>query len=132
MGSHLRNSILVRFSQNFINEIWGRIWGRRFKCNLSIPPPFIEKIAGGSIPINQGGRDYHVKLHFHLRPPLPHCFKEPLQPSALITGKLQQEFFLVTSMSDMPDIAGEAVSVRSCQLKSLRRPVYLLFIQNIK
>jgi hypothetical protein len=49
-----------------------RIWGRWFKCNLSNPPPFIEKIAGGSIPINQGGCDYHVKLHFHLRPPLLH------------------------------------------------------------
>jgi hypothetical protein len=48
------------------SHIW-RIWERWFKCNLSIPPPFIEKIAGGSIPINQGGRDYHVKLHFHLR-----------------------------------------------------------------
>jgi len=55
----------------------GIIWGRWFKCNLSIPPPFIEKIAGSSIPINQGGRDYHVKLHFHLRPPLftaRHCW----------------------------------------------------------
>jgi len=51
------------------SHIW-RIWGRWFKCNLSIPPPFIEKIAGGSIPINQGGRDYHVKLHFHPRSPL--------------------------------------------------------------
>jgi hypothetical protein len=62
------------FHQILKTEMGKQKWkngGRWFKCNLSIPPPFIEKIAGGSIPINQGGRDYDVKLHFHLRPPFP-------------------------------------------------------------
>jgi len=67
-SKRLKNADAAEALRRFL-EGW-RIWGRWFKCNLSIPPPFIEKIAGGSIPINQGGRDYHVKLHFHLRPPL--------------------------------------------------------------
>jgi len=48
------------------------------------------------------------------------CLKEPLQPSALILRKLQQEFLLVASMRDMPDITRKVVPIRSWQREPLK------------
>jgi len=53
----------------------------------------------------------------------PH-FKEPLQPSALILGKLQEKFFLVAPMRDVPDIARKVVAIRSWQSDPLKRPFW--------
>jgi len=42
------------------------------------------------------------------------CLKEPLQPSTLIPGKLQQEFSLMAPMSDVAKIAWKVMPIGSC------------------
>lgn len=46
--------------------------------------------------------------------------EQPLQPPALISGEFQQEFPLVTSMGDVPNVSRNVVPIRPCQDGSLK------------
>jgi hypothetical protein len=44
------------------------------------------------------------------------CCKQPLNPASSVSTKLQQKFFLVASMSNVPNITGNIMTIRPWHL----------------
>jgi hypothetical protein len=51
-------------------------------------------------------------------------FEEPLQPSAPVPAKLQQEFFLMAPMGDMPNMPGNVMPVCSWHFASFLKELF--------
>jgi hypothetical protein len=68
---------------------------------------------------------HHVVEHTQAKPLL--CFEEPLEPSAPVSGKLEQEFFFVAAVRDMPDTPRNVmpISTRHFHSPFLKRPILM-------
>jgi hypothetical protein len=50
-------------------------------------------------------------------------FKHPLDPTPAILGRFQKEFFLMTTLGDVPDVAWQIIAVSSWHLPHPMIPI---------